>query len=474
MTPTTQDFKRMSTYHTNHIPHKRGAAIITAVLFFVVISMAMAIGLSSPVVREYTTSRDFAKSKGAYYLSEAGSEDAIYRIKKAKTIGAQEVISLGGNTATTTITDVDASKKSVGSLGDILFNTRRVSSTLTTSSGASFSYGVQAGDGGVFMSNSSSITGNLYSSGPVCGGGKTLANCLSGTAGTDNTISGTVLVATTTANGVIDNIANQGTASMYANKIYSSVIASTTVTCNTISGSNRSSCSYPFGTQTPAELPIPRSQIDSWEAAATAGGVIPQSSCTLDDGKYRYEISSSQNLGPIEIQCGLKITGAGSGSGPTITLMGPVWVKGDIKIKNKMTVQVDPSLAGQGKSMVMIADKPTDRLNSSKIEVEDNNPVFAGAGTNSWVMLLSENSGASQGDPNEAIQVKNGAGGELLLYARLGDILLQGTASVREVTGYKITLENSANVIYASGLQNSLFTSGPGGSWTIQDWKEGQ
>ncbi|MBI5077861.1 MAG: hypothetical protein HZB11_00640 [Candidatus Yonathbacteria bacterium] len=458
----------------NHINRKRGAAIMTAVMFFVIVTVAMAIGLSSPVVREYKTSRDFEKSKGAYYLSESGSEDALYRIKKGKTIGAQEVISLGGNTATTTITTVSASQKTVSSLGDILRNTRRVKSTLTTSSGASFNYGVQAGDGGVVMKNSSSITGNLYSTGPVCGGGKTGSDCLNGVSATDNTISGTVYVATTTANGVINNITNQGTSSMYANKIYGSVIASSTVTCNTISGSNRSSCTYSFGTQTPAALPIPRSQIDSWEAAATAGGVITQSSCTLDDGQYWYTISSSQNLGPVEIQCALEIRGAGSGSGPTITLMGPVWVKGDIKIKNKMTVRVDPSLAGQSQSMVLVADKPTDRLNSSKIEVEDNNPVFAGAGTGSWVLLLSENVGASQGTANEAVVIKNGAQGDLLLYARLGDILLQDTASVKEVTGYKITLENSANVIYAQGLANALFTSGPGGTWTIQDWKEGQ
>lgn len=458
----------------NRFQSNRGAAIITAVMFFVIISVTVAIGMSSPVAREYITVRDFEKSKGAYYLSESGSEDALYRIKGGIPISAQEVILLDGNTATTTITDVNATQKDVSSLGDILFNTRRVKASLTTSSGVSFSYGVQAGDGGVVMKNSSSITGNLYSSGPVCAGGKIGADCLNGTNATDNTISGTVFVATTTASGVINNIANQGTASMYANKIYSSVIASATVYCNTISGSNRGSCNGVFTSGAPAELPIQRPQIDEWEVAATAGGVISQSSCTLSDGKYWYEISSSQNLGPVEIQCGLKITGAGSGSGPTVTLMGPVWVKGDIKIKNKMTVRVDPSLSGQGKSMVMIADKPTDRLNSSKIEVEDNNPVFSGAGVNSWVLLLSENIGASQGDPNEAVEVKNGAGGDLLLYARLGDILLKGTASVKEVTGYKITLENSANVVYASGLQNSAFTSGPSGSWAIQDWGEGQ
>lgn len=435
--------------------------------------------MSSPVVREYVSVRDFEKSKGAYYLSEAGSEDAMYRIMNLDAIDPQEVVILDGNTATTTITTISAIKKTISSIGDILFNTRRVKSTLSVVSGASFNYGIQAGAGGVYMKSTSSITGNLYSAGPVCGGGKIGSFCLNGSSATDNIVTGTVLVATTTANGVITNITNQGTATMYANKIYSSIVASTTVTCNTISGSNRGSCTYPWGTQSPAELPIQRPQIESWESAATAGGVITQAECDVEEEdpgefEYTYVVDSSQNLGPVEIQCDLELVGALSGSGPTITLMGPVWVKGEIKIKDKQTVRVDPALTGQGLSMVMIADNPADRLESSNIQVENNNPIFAGAGANSWVMLLSENDGASQGLFNEAIEVEDGATGAIILYARLGDIYLKNTTSVREATGYKISLDGSSNVIYESGLQNVLFNSGPGGAWTIQDWKEGQ
>lgn len=458
----------------------RGAALITAVMFFVIISVVIVTGISTSVFRDYVTVRDFEKSKGAYYLSEAGSEDAMYRIINLDAIDAQEVISLDGNKATTTITTISAIKKTIGSIGDVLFNTRRVKSTLTVVSGASFNYGVQAGDGGVYMSSTSSITGNLYSTGPVCGGGKTGSNCLSGSSATDNIVTGTVLVATTTSKGVITNITNQGTATMYSNKIYSSIVASTTVTCNTISGSNRGSCTYPWGTQTPVALPIQRPQIESWEAAATAGGVITQGQCFEEEEdpgvfEYTYIVDSSQNLGPVEIQCDLSIVGAlDPDDAPTITLMGPVWVKGNIDIEGYLTVRVDPSLTGQGLSMLMIADNPGDLINSSTISVKDDNPVFAGAGANSWVMLLSENNGASLGTISEAIEVQDGATGEVILYARLGDILLSNNTSAREVTGYKITLENSANITYQSGLQNALFISGPGGAWTIQDWKEGQ
>ncbi|MEK7568938.1 MAG: hypothetical protein AAB497_02395 [Patescibacteria group bacterium] len=434
-----------------HLPRNKGAAIITAVMFFVIIATAMAIGLSSPVVREYTTARDFAKSKGAYYLSEAGSEDALYRIKKAKPISAQEIISLGGNTATTTITDITASQKEISSLGDILLNTRRVKSKLTTSSGESFSYGVQAGAGGVLLQNSSTITGSLFSAGPIIG--------------SNNLVTGTVIAGGTTGlNGSITGVFNQGGSHMYAGTISNSTISGSAY-CNTISGSNRTSCET-LTAQVAQPFPITAQDIANWETAAALGGMV-----TCSGGKYA--INDSASIGPKKIPCDLEITGTGSGGGPVITLGGPIWVTGNIKIKNHLTIRVDPTLVGQ--SIVMVSDNPTNHLTSSTVSVEGEGLNFAGApGGNSWIMLISENNGASLGQPNEAIELEQGAQGDILLYSRLGDILLKNSASVKEVTGYKITLQNNANVTYASGLQNALFTSGPGGTWTIQDWKEGQ
>ncbi|MBI3634510.1 MAG: hypothetical protein HY228_02735 [Candidatus Yonathbacteria bacterium] len=442
----------MNKNQTRHISRNRGAAIITVVLFFVIISIAVALGIASPVVREYTTARDFAKSKGAYYLSETGSEDAFYRIKKGKPISAQEIFSLGGNTATTTITDVNASQKAISSLGDILFNTRRVKSTLTTSSGESFSYGVQAGDGGVRLENNgSTITGSIYSSGPIVG--------LS-----TNLITGTVISGGTTGlNGSINGIQNQGGSSMYAGTIADSTISGSAY-CNSISGSNKT-CQT-LTAQTAQPFPITAQDIANYETAAALGGTA-----TCSNGKYT--IANDITIGPKKIPCNMEINGSGSGNGPTITLGGPIWVTGNIEMNKALTIRVDPTLTGQ--SIIMVADNPADRETSSKIKTENNNTIFTGApGGNSWIMFISENASASNQGTEQAITLNNGAQGDLLIYSRLGGILIQNNSAVKEVTGYKITLQNNANVTYESGLQNALFTSGSGGSWTIQDWKEGQ
>lgn len=433
------------------VQYNRGAAIITAVLFFVVVSIAVALGISSPIVREYVTARDFAKSKGAYYLSEGGMEDAIYRIKKSKPISAQEILSLAGNTATTTITSVSGSEKAVNSLADILKNTRRVAATLTTSSGASFSFGVQAGDGGVLLQNSSTITGSILSTGPIFG--------------SNNLISGTVIsTGSTGLNGSITGIINAGGSAMYAGTIKNSTISGLPY-CNTISGSTPNTC-RPLTPQIASPFPLTAQMIAGWEAVALAGGSV-----TCTDG--RYFISTSVTLPAKKIPCDLEIIGTGTGGGPTITISGPIWVTGSINIKNHVGIRVDPALIGQ--SVVIIADNPLDRLNSSRIILQGNNAIFTGApGGNSWITLISENNAASLGNPSDAIQLEQSAQGDVLLYARLGDIVLQNNAAVKEVTGYKITLQNSSNVTYASGLQNALFTSGPGGTWTVQGWKEGQ
>ncbi len=432
---------------------ERGAAIITAVLLFVVISITVVLALSSSVAREYVTARDFAKSKGAYYLSEAGTEDAIYRIKNSKTIGSQEVLSLAGNTATTTITNVNASQKSINSLGSISFNTRRVSSTLTTSTGESFSYGVQAGGGGVNLQNSSSITGSIFSEGPITG--------------SNNIITGTVISGGSDGlSGLINGIINQGTSSMYAATIKNSNIAGSAY-CNSISGSNISSCQS-LNPQTPQALPISDQDVTNYETNAAAGGTAVCSSGS-------YSITGTVTIGPKKIPCGLDISGSA-----ILNLTGPLWVVGNISISNNVQINVDPSLGGAPNaavSVAIVADPGASTRATDGTITLRNSPSFntaPGSNANAYVMLLSANTGASVGNSVNAIDVQNSAQGNLLVYAGHGNINLQNNVQLQEVTGYKITLQNAANVVYATGLQNTLFTSGPGGSWSVQDWKEGQ
>lgn len=248
------------------------------------------------------------------------------------------------------------------------------------------------------------------------------------------------------------------TSSVYARTIANSVIDKDAY-YQTISNTSVGGNSYAGSTdQATSSMPIADSVILGWETDAASGGTV-NTPCP-------YQITSDTTIGPKKINCDLEITG-----NITVNLVGPVWVVGNVKIKNNAIVKVSPNLAGR--TLQIIADNPADRLDSSKINL-DNSASFLGSGTNSYVMLVSMNksSEATGRQGNLAIETNNSAGGALVLYAPHGEILLTNAVVLKEVTAHKLTLKNSAQVIYESGLQNILFTSGPGGSYTFSGWGE--
>ena len=153
------------------IQTNKGAAMLISVIFFLFISLAIISGLVSPSVRELKDSSLNLNSKKSYYLAGSGNEDAFYRLKNNMTIGTSEVITLNGNSTTTTIVDGDSGQKDIVSLGDVASSQRKISLSLSAGDGLSFSYGVQAGEWGFRMADKSKVDGSIYSNGPVVGTG---------------------------------------------------------------------------------------------------------------------------------------------------------------------------------------------------------------------------------------------------------------------------------------------------------------
>jgi hypothetical protein len=89
-------------------------------------------------------------------------------------------------------------------------------------------------------------------------------------------------------------------------------------------------------------------------------------------------------------------------------------------------------------------------------------------------MFVSMNNSAESGGNEIGIATEQGAAGNVLLYAPHGQIRLSQSASLKEVTAYKVVLRNSATVTYESGLSDLVFTSGPSGGYSIKEWKETQ
>ena len=153
--------------------------MLISVVFFLFISLAIISGLVSGTVREFKIAIDLIKSRQSFFISEAAIEDTYFRLKTGMAVGSTNIITLGENSAAATITDSGYNEKTISALGDASSRQRKNEVVLTTGTGISFSYGVQAGAGGITMGNNSIINGSVYSNGNITGEGSITGSALS-------------------------------------------------------------------------------------------------------------------------------------------------------------------------------------------------------------------------------------------------------------------------------------------------------
>ncbi len=432
----------MKGYLKKVLSYQGGQAMTIVVILFLSAATMLSAGVFLPVLKNVQNISHLVLSKQSFNYGESMLEDASYRIMKGMNIDSEESFyNLEREVvATSTITEI-GDKKYVQVKSFLNQDIRKMKGVFVEGDGVSFNYGVQVGEGGVFMENTSSISGNLYSNGTV------VAN--------DNNIEGDVVSAG--PSGLVDSIIATG--DMYANTIQDSDIEEDAYYAdNNISNTTVGGTEHPNSSDQPTtSLPISDDLISKWEEGAAEGEIISE--------PCPYEINKDTTIGPAKIECNLEING-----NVTITLSGALWVEGDIEMNNRAQIVIDESLGD--KSVPFIADNPNDRENSSIILIQNQTNFSGNSSDESYVLLISQNSSSENGEDEEAIELSNAVSGDLLLYAGHGEILLQNNASLKEVTAYKIHLQNSARVIYEDGLANTLFTSGPSGGFSIEEWRE--
>jgi len=414
--------------------------MLIVVIFFLFISSAVLFSVTTPLLSELRAAKRHTLAEESFYRAESALEDAVYRLKKGYTVATGDTIPLGAGVARISVETESPDSQLVIASATTTTMVRRVTAGISRGVGASFFYGTQSGIGGILLENTSRVLGNLYSNGPV-------------QATNDNLITGDVVSASST--GLIDGIHATGTA--YAHTIQNAEIDGD-AHYQTITGSTVWGTLYP-GSDDQPEVPLPISDADvaELEQAALDGGVIT-SPCP-------YTINSDTPLGPVKIACDLSITGS-----PTITLAGPVWVVGDITVANTAVLQIDSALGAIG--IAVIADNPADPLNSGTIILK-NSTTYSGSGAEgSYILMLSQNTSSENGGGVKAIELQNSAEGDVILYAAHGKVEIQNNVTLKEVTGHVVNLKNSAAVVYETGLENALFTSGPSGGWEASGWSE--
>lgn len=153
---------------TNH--HTSGQAVITAVIFLVLLSVVIIAAYSAPLARQIKSSRAAINSTQSYYAADSGTEDAIYRLKNRLDYDPSYSIVVGNSQATVEISGA-GNDRTVEVAGEANNSHRNLITQLTLNQvGVELLYGVQVGDGGLTMGNNSEIQGNVYSNASIIGG----------------------------------------------------------------------------------------------------------------------------------------------------------------------------------------------------------------------------------------------------------------------------------------------------------------
>jgi Tfp pilus assembly protein PilX len=447
--------------------HKRqsGQIIIIALVFMAVVSTVIValVGYAGVQIRSH---RQAVARTQALSIAEAGIEAAIWKLNNQPGYTGESNSSYGSGTYNITITNLSGSSKLIRADAFVpnQSNPRgkrsiQVTATIGTTN-IGFNYGVQAGEGGFQMDQNSTVNGNIYSNGSIIG-----AN--------GATIDGDAIVAGAT--GKIDAVRINGNS--WSHFIEDSTVGGnashydlirTTVTANasvysmsncTINGNatytTQFGCSIAGSQSTPnnnvppdpsAEpLPIDDEQINGWEQEAENGGVLGSQT-----------INGSVSLGPKKINGNIFIS-----NGSTLTITGTLWITGNLTIDNNAILRLSPSY-GSLSGVIVVGQEGSSTAGTISVY---NNAQINGSGTSgSYLMLLSQKTGTA----TPAITIENNAAGAIY-YAGTGQINLSNNGGGKEITAYKVFIDNNAVVTYESGLANANFSSGPGGGWEVAD-----
>lgn len=430
-------------------PSSHGAALLIFVLLFMVGSFVLTLGVSRTVYKDILRYQTLVASKESYFASQSGSEDIIYRLKTMKTVSSPETLTLDNAVAVTTIT-TNASIFEVTTEASAFNSFRTTYAELQPGNGASFSYGIQTGNGGFSLSNNTSVIGNVFSNGTVVGQGSA-------------TIYGDIISAG--PSGLVDGVTATG--SVYAHSIVDSDVGGDAF-YQTISNTDVDGTEYPgWPDQNPEPLPITDAKIAEWQQALLDdGALIAATDPECSTGTYTIDVNTT--LGNVVIECDVVIKKKGSAT--TVTIDGNVWIQGNLSFTQGPRLEVDASLGSE--SAYVIVDDPSDRITSSQIDIRQSTEFDGSGHQNSFIMLLTQNESWENGGSDFAISIGNSSNGKVILYAAHGGISIGNSTSLKEVTGYRIVLSNGAAVTYESGLANLLFTGGPSGGFELYDWRE--
>mgnify|MGYP001617031822 FL=1 len=406
--------------------NEKGYVISIVTFFVLIIILSITLSMSSLIFYRQKISTNSVSGTKSYYAAEAGIEDALMILRDAPQMSPISYnLDVGGTITSVTIPSIIGSSRAIVSQGNENNKTRSIQAVYSVdSTGISFHYGAQVGAGGLIMENGSIVQGNVFSNGNITGSGTINNNVIvsgNGNSIQDVYVGGDALVYSCLSSASVKNL---------------TYVTGGTKTCTVRPGGTTGTQSNEI---TPQPLPISQAQIDNWKTEALSGG-------TSGD----VTVSGTQLLGPKKIIGKLTLN-----NNATLIITGTLHVTDEIILNNGSILKLDTSYGSL--SGTVISD--------GKITINNNSSALGSGQSGSNLLMLSTNT------DDAAIKINNNSAGGIF-YTSVGGIDLNNNTQVKELTGYKIKLNNNAVISYESGLQNVLFTDGPSGGWRVVSWVE--
>jgi len=183
-------------------------------------------------------------------------------------------------------------------------------------------------------------------------------------------------------------------------------------------------------------MPISDGNIEDWKKTAQSGGI--QTGDIID---CPQTLSSKKYVGNITLS-----------NGCITTIYSPIWITGNLLLDNSAQMRLHPSYGASSGTII------TD----GTIKLSNNGKILGSGNTGSFVVALS-NYDSTQNDLT-AVEADNGSN-SMILYAGKGKIVVKNNAALKEVTGWKLQMDNNSTISYDTGLASLFFSTGSQGAF---------
>lgn len=420
------------------------------VLILGLVSITSVLASSSLSISNVQIEETITKTDQAWYAAWSGIDEIMYRLRAHQDFGSGYTVNLSlpnGATVSASVVGDENNKvvRSSGYMGGVIKN---LEVGIASASGkASFVFAAQSGDGGFELEGNTTVTGNVYSNGPVLG-----VKANSGNAGSK--IMGSVW-----AVGNIGGLSSPNSGGVYIQKnAWANFMTACLIDGNVRASALPTNCPFSGSydvSSPPAAAPLSSVDAAYWKNVALQGGIW-EGDCNIMSTNGTDCSNGTRNIGNKKINGDLNVP-----SGVNVTLTGPLWVKGDINISQNNTLFTDEVM--EKNAVIVVASDPDDPAIKGRV-VTSSNVEFRRNSQNAGIIIISENTSVDCTNLPAIDMTSNTA--TVVFVAVNGCINVGSNSMINGILGKKIHIKNNSMIQYDPSLARAIVVPDSGG-WNV-------